>query len=123
MRSPEEKDRLVIDLILNDEAVMDLECDYRSSTQLAASDQRNGLSRLDLMAQNEHKRDIFSLLQYHVRYVELLAAATLGKNPDAKAKVAASVPLDHMLACILDLDLEPDTADGSAVRRQVGSVF
>lgn len=73
---------MILNLVLEEAEILDLDCDYKNSSHLSASDERNGLSRLDLMAQNDHKRPIYSLLKYHTACVDLLAAASAGKNPD-----------------------------------------
>ena len=40
------------------------------------------------MAQDDHKLPIYSLLRYHEKLVDLLAATAIGKNPENKAKVS-----------------------------------
>jgi len=100
---------LILRLLLEDkEALIDLTCDYTDSPYLSKSDERFGMSRLDLMVSNDHRRPVFSLLKYHTTALSLVAMCCSGKNTDNQVKVLHMISLETVMRGILDLDLKTD---------------
>jgi hypothetical protein len=82
--------------------VIDLDCDYSEAHHmLPDTDERNGMSRIDLMAEDDHKRKYGSLLRYHVTCIDLMALCARGKNPTAKVLLFPVVPLRYIIYNIL----------------------
>jgi len=97
---------VILRVLLDDkEAVLDLTCDYRSSPYLSKSDERYGKTRIDLLLENDHKRAIFSLLQYHVATLKTLCASAFGKNTENINKIGDFIPFSMAVNSILDVDV------------------
>uniref|UniRef100_A0A7S0Z297 Inositol 1,4,5-trisphosphate receptor n=1 Tax=Hemiselmis tepida TaxID=464990 RepID=A0A7S0Z297_9CRYP len=101
-------------LLLNDaDEILDLTGSYVDGAGLAATDERYGKTRLELMLMREHERKFGSLLKYHVCSLDLLAACGKDKNPSAKAKLAELLPISKVLHNIMSLDrLPPEEGAG-----------
>eukprot|EP00960_Hanusia_phi_P030497 748658-Hanusia_phi.AAC.3 len=100
---------LILRLLMEDkDAVLDLTCDYRESKVLPLSDERYGKDRLTLMLEGEHKRELGSLIKYHISSLEILSSCATGKNVGNKGKIQQEVSFDNVLANLLDLDKDSD---------------
>eukprot|EP00960_Hanusia_phi_P036737 752497-Hanusia_phi.AAC.1 len=97
---------LILRLIMEDkDDLIDLTCDYRQSRWLQPSDPRYGKDRLTLMIEGEHKRELGSLLRYHVACLEILALCATGKNVANKVRIIHEVSFETILSNILDLNM------------------
>lgn len=94
---------IVLSLILEFRGqVIDIDCDYSEPHfMLPEDDARNGMSRIDLMAEDEHKQQYASLLCYHASCIDLLAMCARGKNPTAKVLLFPVLPLKFIVYNLL----------------------
>ena len=101
---------IVLRLLLEDsDAVLDLTCDYsQPDCRLSKNDERFGMTRIDLMAEADHKRAVFSLLQYHKATLSMLAMLAAGKNAENQGKICGLVPFATITDNILYVDLRVD---------------
>jgi hypothetical protein len=89
--------------------VLDLTCDYsRADCCLSKTDDRCGQTRLMLMVQADHKRPLFSLLDYHRATLSVLAALAAGKNRENQGKIGTLLPLSTITSNILYADVSPE---------------
>ena len=109
---------VVLRLLMDDaEAVLDLSCDYSTSDcRLSKSDERYGKTRLQLMADGDHKRSMFSLLDYHNATLTLLALTAAGKNVTSQGKISSLLPFSTCTDNILYADLSAEGNSESPVR-------
>jgi len=100
---------LILRLLLDKKAaVLDLTCDYTRSKFLSPRDERYGMTRLDLLRADDHKRPIFSLLKYHSATLKTLAMCAFGRNVVNQMKIATEVKIGTILDNILNVDLRHD---------------
>ena len=100
---------IILRLLLEDqEAVLDLTCDYRVSLWIRYDDERYGKTRLQLMIDMDHKRPVFSLLRYHVVTLQVLAKTAMGKNSQNQSRLISLMPIHRLLHNLLDLDRHHD---------------
>jgi hypothetical protein len=109
---------LVLRLLMEDsEAVLDLSCDYSTADcRLSKRDERYGKTRLQLMADGDHKRAVFSLLDYHSATVTLLASLAGGKNAENQGKILSLLPFSAVTGNILYADLSAEGHSDPRVR-------
>jgi len=60
------------------------------------------------LIENDHHKDPFSLLNYHIATLQLLAKCAFGQNIENQNKILNMVNLEQILENVLDLDLGPD---------------
>ena len=107
---------LILRLLLEEkEAVLDLTCDYTRSKFLSIRDARYGMTRLDLLRADDHKRPVFSLLKYHSATLKTLAMCAFGRNAENQMKIAMEVGINTIIENILDVDLKQDGTRDSAI--------
>jgi hypothetical protein len=72
---------LILRILLEDsDSVIDLECDYSAADcSLSKNDERYGKTRVDLIADKDHQRPVFSLLKYHKATLRVLSMCATGK--------------------------------------------
>jgi len=108
---------LVLRLLFDEkEALLDLSCDYTASPYLSKADERSGMSRVDLMIAEDHKRTVFSLLKYHITTLSLLAMLCWGKNGQSMNKITQEIPLKVIMQGILDSDMRSEGSRDPRVR-------
>ena len=106
---------VMIMLLEHQEKVLDLTADYRPSEAnpnvacINSSDSRMGKTHIDLMRDADHiKYPYFSLLEYHVCSIQILAQCAAGKHRVNKDNVVRLVPLEKCIDKILRLDILED---------------
>jgi len=98
---------LLLRLLMEDVDILDLSCDYSSSDcKLAKSDERFGMTRIQLLLSDDHHRAVFSLLKYHAATLNVLALCCRGKNAENQGKICALLPLDVVTKNILYVDYD-----------------
>ena len=97
---------LVLGLMLEErDAVVDLTCDYSSDKCfLSNSDERHGMTRIELLIADDHHREVFSLLKYHEEVLNMLTLCAKGKNAENQGRISSEISL----AKIMDNILYPD---------------
>jgi hypothetical protein len=104
---------MILRLLLDEqEAVLDLDCDYSrkgsGAKYLSVNDERFGKTRIQLLLENDHLRPESSLLKYHSVTLKLLAGCAFGKNAENQNEIGTLVNCEHILWNILDLDKLPN---------------
>jgi hypothetical protein len=109
---------MIIKLLLEDkEAILDLTCDYRNTQFLPRADIRYGMTRIDLLLANDHKRPIFSLVKYHCATLKTLAGCAFGRHQKNQGQIRGLLSVQEVVDNILDIDLKENGERENRINR------
>jgi len=98
-------------LLLDKEVLLDLTLDYTNSRFLSQDDPRYGKTRFQLLQDRDYKEKYFSLAQYHVSSLRIMALCCAGKNRVVQMRTCALIPLFVILDNLLHLQKPPSGAE------------
>lgn len=109
---------MIINLLFDDkEAILDLTCDYGNKQFLPSADIRCGMTRIDLLLANDHKRSAFSLVKYHCATLKTLAGCAFGKHQKNQGKIIGLLSVQEVVDNILDIDLKENGERENRINR------